>query len=122
MLSADGETAWVVTHDVLAETAQIVRPARVMEQLLATVLTVQQYLTLAIVGVGLGKAGEVPEAIRKGVEKARQALVKIPLIDGRTIPHEVLANISSRIINEVTGINRVVYDISSKPPATIEWE
>ncbi len=38
------------------------------------------------------------------------------------IPHEVLARISNRIINEVEGINRVVYDISSKPPATIEWE
>jgi GMP synthase (glutamine-hydrolysing) len=38
------------------------------------------------------------------------------------IPHAVLARISSRIINEVKGINRVVYDISSKPPATIEWE
>ncbi|HIG71112.1 MAG TPA: 30S ribosomal protein S5 [Myxococcales bacterium] len=43
-----------------------------------------------VVGVGLGKAGEVPEAIRKGVEKARRSLVRIPLIDGRTIPHEVL--------------------------------
>ena len=38
------------------------------------------------------------------------------------IPHPVLARISGRIINEVKGINRVVYDISSKPPATIEWE
>lgn len=38
------------------------------------------------------------------------------------IPHEILENISNRIINEVKGINRVVYDISSKPPSTIEWE
>ena len=38
------------------------------------------------------------------------------------IPHEILETISRRIINEVAGINRVVYDISSKPPATIEWE
>ncbi|ABR88607.1 GMP synthase (glutamine-hydrolysing) [Janthinobacterium sp. Marseille] len=38
------------------------------------------------------------------------------------LPHELLGNVSNRIINEVRGINRVVYDISGKPPATIEWE
>ena len=38
------------------------------------------------------------------------------------LPHDLLARVSNRITNEVRGINRVVYDISSKPPATIEWE
>ena len=38
------------------------------------------------------------------------------------LPYDVMGTISSRIINEVRGINRVCYDISSKPPATIEWE
>lgn len=42
--------------------------------------------------------------------------------DWSHVPYEVLARISTRVINEVRGINRVVYDISSKPPATIEWE
>jgi GMP synthase (glutamine-hydrolysing) len=42
--------------------------------------------------------------------------------DWARLPHDLLASISTRIVNEVKGINRVVYDISSKPPSTIEWE
>ncbi len=42
--------------------------------------------------------------------------------DWAKLPHKLLGTISNRIINEVRGVNRVVYDISSKPPSTIEWE
>ena len=42
--------------------------------------------------------------------------------DWSRLPYDLLAHISNRIINEVKGVNRVVYDISSKPPSTIEWE
>jgi GMP synthase (glutamine-hydrolysing) len=65
-----------------------------------------------------------------GDERTYEAVIGIRAVtstDGMTadwypMPHDVLVRISNRIINEVKGVNRVVYDISSKPPATIEWE
>jgi GMP synthase (glutamine-hydrolysing) len=65
-----------------------------------------------------------------GDERTYENTIAVRIVesqDGMTadwvrLPYEVLANISSRLINEVKGINRVCYDISTKPPATIEWE
>lgn len=65
-----------------------------------------------------------------GDERTYQHVVclrAVTSVDGMTadwshLPYDFLANVSNKIINRVKGINRVVYDISSKPPATIEWE
>ena len=66
-------------------------------------------------------------SVRQPIGNLEKALRAVQTQDFMTahwaeLPHSLLGKVSNRIINEVRGINRVVYDISGKPPATIEWE
>ncbi|MDX2133094.1 MAG: glutamine-hydrolyzing GMP synthase [Planctomycetota bacterium] len=114
-----------VLGEVTRERLEVLRPADeiLLEEIVAADLyrkTSQVFavlLPVQSVGVmGDGRTYENTIAVR-AVETE-----DFMTADWSRIPYDVLARISSRIINEVRGVNRVVYDISSKPPATIEWE
>jgi GMP synthase (glutamine-hydrolysing) len=114
-----------ILGDVTAERLDLVREADaiVREELAAAGLerriaqSFAALLTLHSVGViGDGRTYAYPVVVRAVVTN------DFMTADWARLPDDVLARISNRIVNEVRGINRVVYDITSKPPATIEWE
>jgi GMP synthase (glutamine-hydrolysing) len=114
-----------ILGEVSAERLQIVRGAdRILDEEIRSAGWYDRlwqafavFLPVRTVGVmGDGRTYEHVIALR--CVTSRDAMTA----DWAPLPHELVGRISNRIINEVTGVNRVVYDVSSKPPATIEWE
>ena len=111
--------------DITPERLRVLRDADeiVLEELIAANLyrkTAQVFAVLLPIGtVGvMGDARSYDSVIAIRAVESQDFMTA----DWARIPFDVLATMSNRIINEVRGVNRVVYDISSKPPATIEWE
>jgi GMP synthase (glutamine-hydrolysing) len=114
-----------VIGDITPERLRVLRDADeiVLEELVANNLyrkTAQVFAVLLPIGtVGvMGDARSYDSVVAIRAVESQDFMTA----DWARIPFDVLATMSNRIINEVRGVNRVVYDISSKPPATIEWE
>ncbi len=114
-----------IMGEVTPERLRVLRDADeiVLEELIAANLYRKTAQVFAVL-LPIGTVGVMGDA------RSYDSVIAIRSVDSQDfmtadwsrIPYEVLATMSNRIINEVRGVNRVVYDISSKPPATIEWE
>jgi GMP synthase (glutamine-hydrolysing) len=114
-----------VIGDITEERLRILRDADeiVLEELTANNLYRKTAQVFAVL-LPIGTVGVMGDARSYDAVVAIRAVESQDFMtaDWARIPFDVLATMSNRIINEVRGVNRVVYDISSKPPATIEWE
>ncbi|MHB1155569.1 MAG: glutamine-hydrolyzing GMP synthase [Phycisphaerales bacterium] len=115
-----------ITGEVTPERLRILRDADeiVLEELTANHLYRSTSQVFAVLLAGVQSVGVMGDGRTYEYVCAVRAVETQDFMtaDWARIPYDVLATMSSRIINEVRGVNRVVYDISSKPPATIEWE
>jgi GMP synthase (glutamine-hydrolysing) len=114
-----------ILGDVTPERLRVLRDADeiVLEELIAANLYRKTAQVFAVL-LPIGTVGVMGDARSYDAVVAIRAVESQDFMtaDWARIPFDVLATMSNRIINEVRGVNRVVYDISSKPPATIEWE
>ena len=114
-----------IIGDITEEKLEILRNADaiVREEILAwdTDRTVWQYFAVLPDIRSVGVMGDERTYARPIIIRAVNS-VDAMTADWAKLPHELLAKISNRVINEVDGVNRVAYDITSKPPGTIEWE
>lgn len=113
-----GEITPMRVH-VLQEADAIVRAE--IEKLPELRVQLYQYFAVLLPVKSVGVMGDGRTYENAAVVKAFYSR-DIMTADWARLPYEVLAVISSRIVSEVRGINRVVYEITTKPPATIEWE
>jgi GMP synthase (glutamine-hydrolysing) len=114
-----------ILGDITPERLRVLRDADeiVLEELIAADLYRKTAQVFAVL-LPIGTVGVMGDARSYDAVVAIRAVESQDFMtaDWARIPFDVLATMSNRIINEVRGVNRVVYDISSKPPATIEWE